>query len=183
MRTFILFAILFVIAAMGQGCQKATSTPPTNAGNTTTASNTAPAKSEDPKPAEAKQTETAPVSETATTGSLATPTEAYKTAYDLRKKKDIEGLKKIMSNDIKEFLTMMGEAEKKSLDDMLREMVENPQADKAEARNERIKGDRATVEYLTETGAWKTMDFEKVDGKWLLTFPKPDKSEITETRP
>jgi len=113
-------------------------------------------------------------------GSLATPSEAYKTAYELRKKKDVEGLKKIMSDDIKEFLTMMGEAEKKSLDDMIREMTENPQADKAEVRNEKIKGDRAVLEYLTETGSWKTMDFEKVDGKWLLTFPKADKMDDRE---
>ncbi len=57
------------------------------------------------------------------TGSLATPTDAYKTAYDLRKKKDIEGLKKVMTKDILDFLKMMGEDDKKSLDDMLREMV------------------------------------------------------------
>ena len=110
-------------------------------------------------------------------GSLATPTEAYKTAYELRKNKDIAGLKKIMAPDIIEFLTMVGEEEKKSLDDMLKEMCEKPQADRAEARNEKISGDRATVEYLTETGDWKTMDFEKIDGQWKLGLPKSDEAE------
>jgi hypothetical protein len=118
---------------------------------------------------------------TDSTGSLTTPTEAYKTAYELRKKKDTEGLKKIMSKDIKEFLTMMGEAEKKTLDDMLKEMVEKPQADKIESRNEKIDGNFATVEYLTETGAWKTMDFEKVGSDWLLTFPKGAKGDMKPT--
>jgi hypothetical protein len=169
MLNFILIAALFVLAAMAAGCQKATSAPPANSSNTAV-SNTAP-KAAEPKPADAKPV--APVSETETAGSLATPTEAYN--------KDIEGLKKVMSDDIKEFLTMMGEAEKKTLDDVLRDMVEKPQADKAESRKEKIKGDRATVEYLSETGTWKTMDFEKVNGKWLLGLPKADKDDRPET--
>ena len=106
--------------------------------------------------------------------SLATPTEAYKTAHEMRKNKDVAGLKSIMTSDVKEFLTMMGEDQKKSLDDMIEEMCDKPQADKAVARNEKIKGDKATVEYLTETGAWKTMDFEKVEGKWLMSLPSAD---------
>ena len=134
------------------------------------------------KPAEQKHVEPVALADAPTTGSLATPTDAYKTAYELRKKKDVAGLKKIMSKDIIEFLTMMGESEKpkKSLDEMIAEMFEKPQADKAEVRNEKIAGDRATVEYLTETGNWKTMDFEKIEGKWLLSFPKADKGDDRE---
>jgi len=80
-----------------------------------------------------------------------------------------------MSKDVLEFLTMMGEGEKKSLDDMIKDMVDRPQADKAEVRKEKISGNRAELEYLTETGEWKTMDFEKVEGKWLMTLPKAEK--------
>jgi hypothetical protein len=170
MATFIILAILFIIAALTSGCQNASSTaakpdavPPVNT-----------AKAEEPKPAEPKPAEPAP----SNIISLTTPTEAYKTAYELRKKKDVAGLKAIMSDDIKEFLTMMGEADKKSLDDMVREICEKPQADRAEVRNEKIKGDTATVEYLTEKGDWKTMDFEKVDGKWLMGFPKAEKADV-----
>ena len=169
MPTFIILAAIFIIAALSSGCQ----------GTTTTAANKAAepansaAKKEEPKPAAPKSAEPAS-SDISSVGSLATPTDAYKTAHELRKKKDVEGLKKIMSDDIKEFLTMMGEAEKKSLDDIVKEMCDKPQADRAEVRNEKIKGDWAVLEYLTETGGWKTMDFEKVDGKWLMTFPKAD---------
>ncbi len=107
------------------------------------------------------------------TGSLATPTDAYKTAYDLRKKKDIEGLKKVMSKDILDFLKMMGEDDKKSLDDMLREMVNSPQAPTNECRNEKITGDTATLEYRDVDGAgWKTMDLEKVGNDWKIGAPK-----------
>lgn len=118
-----------------------------------------------------------PTNATAPTGSLATPTDAYKTAYALREKKDIEGLKKIMSKDAKEFFTEIAKAEKKSLDDILKEMFEKPQAKTDQSRNEKIDGDHATLEYPDEDGDWKTMDFEKVDGKWLLSLPKRDKDD------
>lgn len=169
--TFLIFAVVIVIAAFNSGCNQAGNTN-SNAANTSgnkTALNTNAAATT-PEP-------TAEKPDTHTIGSLATPTDAYKTAYELRKNKNTEGLKKIMSKDIIEFLTMMGEEDtpKKTLDQMIAEMFETPQADKAEARNEKINGDRATVEYLTKEGDWKTMDFEKVDGKWLLSFPKAEK--------
>ena len=174
MPTFIILAILFVIAALSSGCQSTTTASNSNAVQPAPKTS---AKPEEPQPAPPAASPAAQT-ESANVGSLATPTEAYKTAYELRKKKDVAGLKSIMSDDIKEFLTMMGEADKKSLDDVVKEMCDKPQADKAESRNEKIKGDTATVEYLTEKGDWKTMDFEKVDGKWLLTFPKADKDSM-----
>ena len=161
MQNFIILTIIFVSVVLSSACEK---TPPT--------SNNAPANVA--KEVQVPKTEFPTASNETTVGSLAKPTEAYKTAFELRKRKDIAGLKKIMSKDILEFLTMMGEDDKKSLDDMLKEMCDKPQADRAEARNEKIKGDRAAVEYLTETGGWKTMDFERVEGKWLLALPKAD---------
>lgn len=105
-------------------------------------------------------------------GSMATPTDTYKSAYAYRKNKDIEGLKKVMSQDILDFLKMMGEDDKKSLDDMLKELCDRPQAATAEARNEKITGETATIEYLDETGGWKTMDFEKIGSDWKMGAPK-----------
>lgn len=110
--------------------------------------------------------------------STGTPTDAYKTAYTARKNKDIEGLKKVLSKDILEFFTMMGGADdknKKSLDDMLRELCDRPQAVTAETRNEKIDGDKATIEYLDEKGEWGSIDFVKEDGVWKLTIDKADK--------
>lgn len=175
MPTFIIIAILFVIAALSSGCQ---STTTASNSNTVQPAPKTSAKPEDPQAPPTTAASPASQPETGSVGSLATPTDAYKTAYELRKKKDVAGLKSIMSEDIKEFLTMMGEADKKSLDDMIKEMCDKPQADKAESRNEKITGNRAELEYLTETGAWKVMDFEKVDGKWLLTFPKAEKDSM-----
>lgn len=151
------------------GCQ-----PAVNGSNSQLASNTAVANqsaTSNPTPAPAAS----PASAEAT-GSLATPSDTYRTAHELRKNKDVAGLKKIMAPDMIEFLTMIGEEEKKTLDDMVKEMFQKPQADRAEVRNEKIKGELATVEYLTETGAWKVMDFQKIDNQWKIDFPKPDKA-------
>ncbi len=102
------------------------------------------------------------------------PTDTYKAAYKARKEKDIEMLKGMLSKDILEFLKEMGEAEDKSVEDGLRELAEKPQAKTAEARNEKIEGNTATIEYLDENGKWRPMDFIKEDGKWKLTIGKGD---------
>lgn len=179
MRSVMLLFGAAMLAAVSFGCGGAAKTGPSaNTANTavskntnsdsTAASNTANTSNTSAEPANA-----AP----GPAGSQATPSDTYRTAYELRKKKDVAGLKKVLSPDALDFLKTIGEADtpKKSLDEMISEMFETEQADKAEVRNEVIKGDRATVEYLTKEGTWKTMDFEKVDGKWLIGFPKADK--------
>jgi hypothetical protein len=133
----------------------------TNSNQPTTTAETKPI----PPPAE--QTE----SDQTSTGSLATPTEAYKTAYAVRQKKDVAGMKRVLSKKMLGFFTEMGEAEHKSLDDELKELMDAPQAATAEARNEKINGDTATLEYLDAKGEWKTMDFVKEGGGWKLTAP------------
>lgn len=122
----------------------------------------------------------APVAADTSTNSIATPTNAYKAAYAARKNKDVPALKKLMSKDIIEFFTELGGMgdKKQTLDELLFELCEKPQAPTAEARNEKIDGDTATIEYLDEKGGWSTMDFIKEDGGWKLTIPKFDKSDL-----
>jgi flagellar hook-associated protein FlgK len=165
-RTAILFTFMALLAAGGATACKTnsannTAPPVVNAANTSIA-NTAIAN-----------TANTPVSGI----SLATPTEAYKTAYAVRQKGDIEGLKKVMSKEVIAFMTDMGKANNKTLDDMLKETVKDPQNPSDEVRNEKITGDRATLEYLKKDGTWKVMDFEKDGNDWKMALPKPDPSE------
>lgn len=121
-----------------------------------------------------------PVAAEAPANSTGTPTDAYKAAYAARKNKDVAALKKLMSKDIIEFFTEIGGAgdKKQTIDELLLELCEKPQAHTAEARNEKIDGDHATIEYLDEKGDWSTMDFVKEGGGWKLTIPKMDKPDM-----
>ncbi len=112
-----------------------------------------------------------------TVGSLATPTDAYKAAYFARQKKDIEGLKKVLSKDALEFFTEMGKSDGKTLNDGLKQLAERPQAATAETRNEKIYDDTAKLEYLDEKGKWSPMDFVKEGNDWKLTISKTNLPE------
>ncbi len=165
-------AIAVAIAMIG--CQKPAPNSAANNANTATGANSNAASNANGNTAPAS-TETKTDSPAL---SMATPTDTYKAAYAYRKNKDIEGLKKTMSKDILEFLTMIGEDDKKSLDDQLKDLCDKPQAPTNESRNEKITGDTATLEYPDEKGEWKTMDFEKVGPDWKMSIPKgPMKSE------
>ena len=80
-----------------------------------------------------------------------------------------------MSKDILDFLTEMGKDDKKTLDDMLKNLCDKPQAPTDESRNEKIDGDTATIEYPDESGKWTTMQFEKVGNEWKMSIPKAAK--------
>ncbi|QQS34200.1 MAG: hypothetical protein IPM50_06430 [Acidobacteriota bacterium] len=163
------FAALAFFISVTAACQASvnTNTSNTNVSNAANSAAVPPKTPDAEKKAEAGEL------------SLATPTDAYKTAYMVRKKGDIEGLKKVMDADILEFLTELGQIDGKSLDDMLKELAAKPQADRAEVRNEKITGNTATIEYLTEKGDWQTMDFVKVGNEWKLTIPDAGPAEPT----
>ena len=163
-------------------------------GATACRNNTQPRSAEAGKPAdkaannagqpEAGKTEPAKTeADKSSTGSLATPTAAYKTAYTARQKKDIAGLKRVFSKDILEFFTEVGKAENKTLDDALKEMVEQPMPPNSDVRNEKINGNHATLEYQNEKGKWVPIDFVKEGEDWKMTVPRAqspavqDKSE------
>lgn len=167
--------LIVVVLLWSSACQK---TEPNSANansanaNTSSASAPTPNVASNANSANATQPAATPdVSQTSTTISLATPTDTYKTGYNARKNKDIATLKRVFAKDVLEFLTEMGQAEKKSLDDHLRELTEKPQADTAETRNEKINGNRATLEYLNEKGGWSTMDFSKQGDEWKIDLP------------
>lgn len=161
-KYLIAFTLTAVFIAAASACQKADNK--NTATNSSTNTNTANANS---------AVNTATQETPASTGN--SPTDAYKAAYTARKNKDIVALKKLMSKDIIEFLTMIGQADEKkkqSLDDMLKEMCESPQSATPDSRNEKITGDKATLEYTDADGKWQVMDLVKEDGTWKLTIDK-----------
>jgi hypothetical protein len=158
----LLAAGIALVASCSQGANSNVAANATNTASSNTASSTNANMGAPPASANTK---------TDGSISLATPTDAYKTAYDCRKRKDVECLKKVMSKDVQDFLVMMGEDEKKSLDDMLKELCDRPQAPTNESRGEKITGNTATLEYPDEKGEWHSMDFEKTDAGWQMSAP------------
>ena len=168
-RTFSAFAFAALLAMALTSCQNADNkNAPSNQPDNKSAVNTG-------------QTANAatPAAAEAPANSTGTPTDAYKAAYAARKNKDVPGLKKLLSKDIMEFFTEIGGMgdKKQTVDELLMELCEKPQAPTAEARNEKIEGDFATIEYLDEKGDWSMMDFVKEGGGWKLTIPKMDKPD------
>jgi hypothetical protein len=115
---------------------------------------------------------------------LSTPTATYKTAYNARQNRDIATLKRVLSKDVQDFLIEIGKEEDKDgakgLDDMLKELCDRPQGPSAEVRNEKINGDKASIEYLDETGAWQTMNFAKEGSEWKMSIGPEDEPEGAE---
>jgi hypothetical protein len=165
----ILIPVIFFALTWTAGCRTDTA-PKTGANANSPAATSSPAQST----ANANQPEIAKTEDsTASAGSsLATPTDTYKTGYAARQKKDIATLKRVLSKEALEFLTEMGKEEKKTLDDQLKALADRPQAPTAESRNEKINGDRATLEYLNEKGGWSTMDFVKEGSDWKIGLPQ-----------
>ena len=149
-----------------------------NAENTNTAANKAVTNAN--VAANTANASTPAAASTSTTDEAGTPTAAYKAAYAARKNKDVPALKKLMSKDILEFFTEISALGEKpqTVDQLLMELCEKPQAATAEARNEKITGDKATIEYLDENGQWQPMEFVKENGAWKLTVEKPEKGDV-----
>lgn len=134
-------ARLFVVVAMlawSTACQKAALT---NSNTSVPAPSATPANVNSSVAAP-------PVNDSPVNVSLATPTDTYKTGYAARKNKDVAMLKRVLAKDALAFLTEMGQLDNKTLDDQLKELADKPQAATAETRNEKINGNRASLEYL-----------------------------------
>lgn len=103
-----------------------------------------------------------------------TPTEAFKAFYEASKNKDVASIKRLISRDL---LVKMEEAAKqqnKSLDDFLGEQAQRGvPPSMPDTRNEKIDGDKATLEYKDPKGgddSWRTVHFVKEDGEWRTNF-------------
>ncbi len=166
--SILILALLVILASTA--CHK--SEPATSNANHAATNTSASTKTATATPTVAEAKPAAEVPAAPGTISLATPTDTYKTAYAARKNKDIPTLKRVFAKDAIEFLTEMLSSEKKTLEDHLKELSEKPQAATAETRNEKINGNRATLEYLDEKGKWSVMDFSKEGNEWKIDLPK-----------
>jgi hypothetical protein len=100
-----------------------------------------------------------------------TPTELFKNFYTAARNKDVAGLKSMMSRAA--LADTESEAQKRgqSLDDFLAGQGQFFPPNMPEIRNEKVEGDKASLEFRREGAAnWSTAWFVKEDGEWKVNF-------------
>jgi ABC-type glycerol-3-phosphate transport system substrate-binding protein len=98
------------------------------------------------------------------------PTATAKAFYEAARSKDISGMKSLVSKNTLDMLDKAAKAQNKTVDDLLKASNESaPPPATFETRNEKIDGDKATLEVNQDgKGKWQTVTFVKEDGSWKL---------------
>jgi hypothetical protein len=103
-----------------------------------------------------------------------TPTEAFKDFYEAAKNKDVAALKKRLSKDLLSRMEESAKKDNKSLDEFLGEQAQRGiPPTLPETRNEKIDGDKATLEFKdtkSDGDNWRTVKLVKEDGEWKTNF-------------
>jgi hypothetical protein len=101
------------------------------------------------------------------------PEAVLKASFDAAKRKDVAAFKKsIATADMKSLEEAM-KGSGQNLDELLKKQLEQPEIpmpDTLETRNEKIEGDKASVEYKDAKGNWKTANFIKEGSEWKITL-------------
>ena len=104
--------------------------------------------------------------------SAMTPTETVKAFIAAYQKKDVEAFKKLVSKKSLAEMEKAAKAEKETLDKKIEELLADeklPFKGEPEMRNEKIDGDKASVEVKIED-KWENTPLVKEDGVWKFTF-------------
>ena len=98
-----------------------------------------------------------------------TPLETLKAYTQAIKKKDTTTMKLLLSSDSIKMAEQEAKAQNVPLDDIVKnETLFNENQTTVEYRNEKIEGDRATIEVKNSYNAWDTVPFVKEDGIWKI---------------
>ena len=113
------------------------------------------------------------------------PTATFKAFFEAQQKKDVAGMKKNLSKTSLAIMEKSAKEQNKTIDDAIKEQLENPasKTDKIpETRNEKIKGNEATLELHNEdTNKWDTMYFVKEDSAWKIALDRTIEEMLRKT--
>lgn len=173
LRTVAPAATIALAALVGvAGCKKGDSNANgANTRNTTITSNTTTTTNSGT---------TTPLGTPTSTASAATPTEAFRLYYEAIKRGDAPAVKALFSRATLEMLEAQAKATGKSLDDVFGEGFQEARRELPdvvpETRNEKVNGDRATLEINdAKKGSWDKLYFVK-EGGWKIGFADVDRS-------
>lgn len=99
----------------------------------------------------------------------ATPVETFKTYVKAMKAKDITTMKLLLSNETIKMHEQEAKAQNVTLDDIVkRETLVGEDQKQVEFRNEKIDGQKATLEIKNGFGQWETLPFVFEDEAWRI---------------
>jgi len=99
----------------------------------------------------------------------ASPVETFETYVKALKKKDYTSAKILLSAATIKMHEQEAKAQNTTVDDIIKRgsLVADGQTN-VKYRNEKIDGDKATIEVQNSFGAWETIHFVREDGVWKL---------------
>lgn len=99
----------------------------------------------------------------------ASPVETMKTYTKAVKQKDTTTMKLLLSSDTIKMLEQEAKSQGVVLDEIVKRETLFPESQKVfEFRNEKIEGERATVEVKNSFGQWETWPFVMEDSQWKI---------------
>lgn len=99
----------------------------------------------------------------------ASPTETFKTYVKAGQKKDAAAMKVLLSDATIKMHEQEAKAQGTKVDDIIkRETLIGEGQRTVEFRNEKIDGEKATLEYKTSYGMWNSMAFVRESGVWKI---------------
>ena len=99
----------------------------------------------------------------------ATPVQTFQTYVKALKKKDLTTVKLLLTNDTIKMHEQEAKAEGVTLDDIVkRDTLLGDGQTTVEYRNEKVDGDKATLEFKTSYGTWETIPFLRENGEWKI---------------
>ena len=99
----------------------------------------------------------------------ATPLETFKAYTKAIKQKDPAAMKLLLSDGSMKMHEQEAKAQNVQVDEIVkRETIFSENQTSVEFRNEKVEGDRATLEVKNSFGAWETVPFIKEDGAWKI---------------
>ena len=101
-----------------------------------------------------------------------TPSETNESLFNAIKARDKAAIKQLFSKDTMEIMEAAAKEKKMTVDELLdKEFFVNVTLPaKLEQRNEKINGDKATVEMMTDKNEWDTSNFVKENGAWKVAL-------------
>jgi hypothetical protein len=98
-----------------------------------------------------------------------TPIEAFKTYINAVKQKDTTRMKLLLSSESIKMHEQEARSQNLTLDDVVkRETLFSEGQKVVEFRNEKIDGERATLEVKNSFGTWETVPFVREDNEWRI---------------